>query len=105
MDRSALSYLYPWRAARTDGSILGLCSTRHMAASQFVTPTAGPEDAVDMFQGNRIPFVAKSVCGGDFWEYASECYVHGCMNGETRRIDGVEWKFLLCTSSLEIHSP
>lgn len=41
-----------------------------------------PGDAVAMFQGNRIPFVAKSVCDGDVWEYAGGCYVHGCMDGE-----------------------
>jgi len=56
--------------------------------------TADPGDVVAMFLGNRIPFVAKSVCGGDDWEYAGGCYVHGCMDGETWRIDGVEWKFM-----------
>ena len=56
--------------------------------------TAGPGDAVAIFQASRIPFIAKSVCDGDGWEYAGGCYVHGCMDGELWQTDGVEWKFM-----------
>lgn len=55
---------------------------------------AGPRDAVAMFQGSRIPFVAKSIGGSDIWEYAGGCYFHGCMDGEIWQLDGVEWKFM-----------
>jgi hypothetical protein len=53
--------------------------------------TASPGDAIGMFHGNKIPFAAKAVPGGGdkIWEYAGGCYVHGCMDGEIWRSDGL----------------
>jgi hypothetical protein len=55
--------------------------------------STSPGDIVAIFQGNRIPFVAKSI-GNDLWEYAGGCYVHGLMDGEAHNTEDLEWKFM-----------
>lgn len=60
----------------------------------WAPPAARPGDDIAMFQGNRIPFVARSVGDGGAWEYIGGCYVHGCMDGETWQLDGAEWEFM-----------
>lgn len=60
----------------------------------WAPPAAEPGDVIAMFQGNRIPFVARSVGNSDAWEYFGGCYVHGCMDGEIWQLDRVDWEFM-----------
>ncbi|KAG6363981.1 hypothetical protein INS49_009084 [Diaporthe citri] len=60
----------------------------------WAPPAARPGDAIAMFQGNRIPFVARSVGDSGPWEYVGGCYVHGCMDGEIWQLDKAIWDFM-----------
>ena len=56
----------------------------------FVMGPDGMEegDAVVVLYGGRTPFVMREVEGG--WVLLGECYVHGLMDGEALRENGVE---------------
>lgn len=60
----------------------------------WATPAARPGDAIAMFQGNRIPFVARSLGDSGPWEYVGGCYVHGGMDREIWQLDTAEWEFM-----------
>lgn len=60
----------------------------------WAPPAARPGDTIAMFQGNRIPFVARSVGDSGPWEYVGGCYIHGCMDGEIWQLDRAEWGFM-----------
>lgn len=60
----------------------------------WVPPAARPGDAIAVFQGNRIPFVARSLGDSGPWEYVGGCYVHGCMDGEIWQLDKADWEFM-----------
>lgn len=60
----------------------------------WAPPAARPGDAIAMFQGNRIPFAARSLGDSGPWEYVGGCYVHGCMDGEIWQLDGARWEFM-----------
>lgn len=60
----------------------------------WAPPTARPGDVIAMFQGNRIPFAARSVEDSDSWEYFGGCYVHGCMDGEIWQLGTAVWEFM-----------
>ena len=82
---------------------IGIFDTAYGYRSFFVTesgrigwapPAAEPGDAIAMFQGNRIPIVARSVGESGAWEYIGGCYVHGCMDGEDWQLDAAQWEFM-----------
>lgn len=60
----------------------------------WAPPAARPGDVVAMFQGNRVPFLARSTGERGPWEYVGGCYVHGCMDGEIWQLDRAEWEFM-----------
>jgi hypothetical protein len=51
------------------------------------------DDQVFIFQGSRIPFIARPV-GEDGWEYIGPCYVHGLMDGEAWDLAENQWWFM-----------
>lgn len=60
----------------------------------WAPPAARPGDVIAMFQGNSIPFVARSLGDSGPWEYVGGCYVHGCMDGEIWQLDRAGWEFM-----------
>jgi hypothetical protein len=82
---------------------VGIFDTAYGYRSFFVTeggrigwapPAAEPGDAIAMFQGNRIPIVARSVGDRGALEYIGGCYLHGCMDGEIWQLNTAEWEFM-----------
>lgn len=51
------------------------------------------DDRIFIFQGSRIPFVARSI-DDQGWEYIGPCYVHGLMSGEAWRQPKDSWWYM-----------
>jgi hypothetical protein len=59
---------------------------------------ATADDPIFVFQGSRIPFIARCVGSNSLaeeaWEYLGPCYVHGLMNGEAWDLAQKDWRFI-----------
>ena len=62
---------------------------------------AGVGDCVVIAEGARVPFVVRQVTGQaddkeeDRWMLVGECYVHGMMDGEVVKVEGVQVESML----------
>jgi hypothetical protein len=55
-------------------------------------------DIICIFEGANVPFVIRE-CGGGFFRFIGECYMHGIMDGETMKrhdIESLSRDFKIC---------